>query len=115
MDLKAVKQLELKSNTPENNTPNYQLIFKKTESTPLVNQSPTAYVGAGNLNILFPEIESSKADIYVYNIYGQEVLKAANKKVDQGYIQLPFTAAAGQYIVRIVEGQTQTAIPVQVH
>ena len=115
VDLKAVKQLELKSNTPENNTPNYQLIFKKIQSNPLVNPSPTAYIGAGNLNILFPEIQNSKADIYVYNIYGQEVLKAANKKVDQGYIQLPFTAAAGQYIVRIVEGQTQTAIPVQVH
>lgn len=115
VDLNSVKQLELKSNSHEDNTPNYRLIFsKKKTRTPTV-EKPSAYYAHGEIIIQLPAKEKSPMNIVVYNIYGQEVLNQQQVSTDQSFIQIPINFSTGQYLLHIKQGSKLTVVPLQVH
>lgn len=115
VDLNAVKQLELKSNTREVNTPNYRFIFTKKKPTTVQVTKPTAYYAHGHINIQNNTTDNAPLNILVYNMHGQEVLRHQQVGTDQSFIQLPIQVADGQYLIHLQQGDKITVVPLQIH
>ena len=115
VDLNTVKQLELKSNTAEVNTPNYRLIFSKKKVNTTQLKKPIAYYAQGNITIQYTAVDNASMNIAVYNMYGQEVLQRQEVRTEQSIIQIPFDAAQGQYLLHLSQDNQTKVVPIQVH
>jgi hypothetical protein len=115
VDLNTVKQLELKSNTAEVNTPNYRLIFSKKKANTSQLKKPIAYYAQGNITIQYTAVDNTSMNIAVYNMYGQEVLQRQEVRTEHSVIQIPFDAAQGQYLLHLSQENQTKVVPIQVH